>query len=105
VAARHREVQGFIFDVIQDPCPYRLQSASPSRQKRFLHLLFQQNHLPVNSEAETFEQKEGPRAKFYGSNNPGVGVCVFNYLTLFQLKLESMLIPKEICLPLHYNYI
>lgn len=106
VAARHREAQGFVFDVIQDPCPYRFQTAENSRSKRFLHHLFYQDRPSyiannVNNEAETFDKKEGPTAKFFVSNS-GPGVCVFNYLTLFQLKMESMFIPKQVCVPQFY---
>lgn len=79
VAGRHREAQGFVFDVIQEPCPYRLELA------------------------ESFgSNKEQVHAKFFNQRQAPPGFCVFNLFTLLQIKMETLLVPKEVCLPHFY---
>lgn len=114
-------IQGFVFDVIQEPCPYRLQEATPYKIKepvsifkkiRSEKLLFnpytfgsfnikpQYPHQSVSTrdrEEDTSSKFFMPETNFMSSNN-----CVLSPLKLLHLKLETIGIYKHICLPYQY---
>lgn len=108
--------QGFIFDVIQEACPFKLQENSQSlpqqtvsshRQKRFFF------HPNLNNERETVgfgivpaikhfksDVDESFKAKFFQpETNFVANTCSMNHLKLFQLKLEYFSVIKQYCLP------
>lgn len=108
---RYLHPQGFIFEIEQLNCPFKIQSA-PSRQKRTIilkkllflpHLL--KNHLighQPDPQHDLIDPEEGFRAKFNQANPQFIpNVCSLNYLKLIQLKIESFGILKHFCLPLY----
>ncbi|CRK94056.1 CLUMA_CG007580, isoform A [Clunio marinus] len=102
--------QGFVFDVIQEPCPFKIQENVQAdevalRQKRFFsHDFFPKpligRNFPIHSQINKIKSDidESFRSKFYASDPNYVNnVCTFNSLTLFNMKLETIGIPKEFC--------
>lgn len=110
VPGSFRNAQGFVLDVIQEACPLKLQSSL--RKKRhllseaFIHPLLNSNHpfLP-NPEFRKIKSDVDDKfkSKFFNTspNSYISDVCVLNHLTLFKLKLETIGIPKQYCLPIY----
>jgi hypothetical protein len=103
--------QGFIFDVEQLDCPFKIQAADENenlvRVRRTLlasKFLLAKKHLLGSRLTQAHgDIDEGFHAKFFSSNlNPNGyinNVCTLNHLRFMHLKLESFGIPKHYCLP------
>ena len=113
--------QGFAFDIIQETCPFKIQDSVRSRrQKRFLfpgtiqlHPFLRNPFLshpqqptypqlpPIAGLQPSFDIDDTFKSKFFQPNNEDFGnnVCVMNHLKFFQLKLETIALPKQFCLP------
>jgi CUB domain len=108
VAGQFMNTQGFVFDVIQEACPFKIQAnVQRSREKRFiLHSLFndqqfgqQQPIYPVIKQIKS-DIDDKFKSKFFQSEPNYVNnVCVMNHMKLFQMKLETLGIPKQYCFP------
>lgn len=111
--------QGFVFDVIQEPCPFKIQDEDDrdmnqaQRQPRHLlakKLLLKPLLLGSNDPSSSFSllpsiQKfrsdfdEKFKAKFHQPEASYIdNVCVLNHLRLFQLKLETIGMAKQYCI-------
>lgn len=81
---KYLNAQGFIFEVIQEDCPFKLQNSSMRRSKRFIHLLPQMSYLTKRYEeylkSNVFDKK---RALLNNS-------CIWNHLTFLKIRLESI---------------
>lgn len=112
--------QGFIFDVEQLDCPFKIQQAPDEngegnslRVRRTLFagkFLLAKKHIftPRLSHAHG-DIEEGFHAKFFPSPNTNPNgyinnVCTLNHLRLMQLKLESFGILKHYCLPAYWIF-
>lgn len=109
---RYHRPQGFVFDVIQEDCPFKLQDARAKRSKRFVHLLKwleakkNTNQLPILPH-HGFAGGVGPRnldidenftPKFFSPTNGLLdGACAWNHLNMLQFKLETLSVPKLYC--------
>lgn len=110
--------QGFVFDVIQEPCPFKIQqNIQPARQMRhvksekfFLQPLFangqneqQPKEFGLLPAIKQFKSDIGEsfNSKFFQPDQSNFinNVCVMNHLKLFQLKLETLAIAKQYCIP------
>lgn len=112
--------QGFVLDIIQEACPFKLQDKREYlRQKRhltsekfMLHPFLRQNinqegyptpslqlHPSIRQIKTDIDDKF--KSKFFNSQPNGFenNVCVMNHLTLFRMKLETIGITKQYCLP------
>lgn len=107
--------QGFVLDIIQEACPYKLQeNLQGSRQARHLksekflqHPLFGKRYepefpfIPAIKQFK-FDVDESFKSKFFKSDQSLINnVCVMNHLKLFQLKLETLSIAKQYCIPFY----
>lgn len=110
--------QGFVLDIIQEACPFKLQDNRENlRQKRhffshnFLNPLLTQNQQPTIALHPSLRQFKTDiddkfKSKFFNAqpdNSPN-NVCVMNHLTLFKLKMETIGIPKQYCFPISQFY-
>lgn len=107
---RYMRPQGFVFDVIQENCPFKLQDSRSDRKKRFVHLLpwlHAKKHiqLPIfphegvvglAPKLPDFEEKFTPKF-FNPSNGLRDNSCSWNHLNLLQFKLDSLSIPTQYC--------
>lgn len=119
VPGAFQNAQGFVLDVMQEACPFKLQDNRENfRQKRFLqperfmlHPFLRQGHnhgvasYPSLQQAKT-DIDEKLRSKFFNAeqNNFARNVCVMNHLTLFRMKLETIGVTKQYCLPISPFY-
>jgi hypothetical protein len=91
------------------PLPQLQQSVQP-REKRFiLHKLLKAHHqddyelFPALKQIKT-DIDEKFQSKFFQPNGNGFinNVCLMNHIKLFQMKLETIGIPKQYCFPSFY---
>ncbi|CAO1408782.1 unnamed protein product [Diamesa hyperborea] len=103
-------IQGFVFDVIQEPCPYKIQEPVNIFKKiRSEKLLLKPNFASFNINPQYPEQsvrtrdREEVSSKFYMPESNYMGNnCVLSPIKLLHLKLETIGIYKHICLPNQY---
>lgn len=111
---RYFRPQGFVFDVIQEDCPFKLQQDSRSeRKKRFVNIFPWLEAKKRNYPVPIFPHQNDPvlgvghknhdigehfAPKFFNPNNNLAGnACLWNHLTILQFKLETLSIPKQYC--------
>ncbi|CAO1378346.1 unnamed protein product [Diamesa serratosioi] len=105
-------IQGFVLDVIQELCPYKIQEPVKIFKKmRSEKLLFKPHsfgRFNINPEypqqaVSTRDREEVTSSKFYmPESNFMSNNCILSPLKLLQLKLETIGIFKHICLPYKY---
>ena len=100
--------QGFVLDIVQEACPFKIQQSQQNRGKRFIfHNLFLRNQQS-DEFASAIEQiktdvDEKFKSKFFQADRNSINsVCVMNHLRMFQMKLELIGIPKQYCIPKFY---
>lgn len=102
--------QGFVLDIEQQDCPFKIQSETKRVRrhllsKTFLHPMLMKNHFLTSHFAQQGQHPddddESFRAKFFTQSNPGFvnNVCTFNHLKFLQLKVETIGILKHFCVP------
>jgi len=100
--------QGFVLDIIQEACPFKIQGFPQQQQqpmrkpeKLFLHPLFlKKSLLPWHQIKADLDEKF--KSKFYQPEQNFVQAnCVLNHFTLLQLKLETFGIYKHYCQPFY----
>ncbi len=101
--------QGFVFEVEQLDCPFKIQQAPDTNSLRVRRTLFASKFLLAKKHllAPHFNQArddidEGFHAKFFHPPNPNGyinNVCTLNHLRLLHLQLESFGVLKHYCLP------
>lgn len=105
--------QGFILEIIQEACPFKIQDNSRREvrhikpEKFILHPFFNKRHdqqpapfIP-NFHHVRPDIDDAFKSKFFQPqpNNFGGSVCVFNHSRLLQLKFESLGTVKQYCFP------
>lgn len=125
VPGSYANAQGFVFDVVQEPCPFKIQdgyqngyktgaSKQIKSEKFLLHPLLnngQGQEIPrdyptLQLHPALRQFKSDVAEKFQGKflqpePNYINNVCVMNHLKLFQLTLETLGIFKQYCLPFY----
>ena len=105
-------IQGFVLDIIQEQCPYKIQEpVNIFKKMRSEKLLFNPHsfggfnikpEFPQQS-MNTRDREEVLSSKFYmPESNFMSNNCVLSPLKLLHLKLETIGIYKHICLPYQY---
>lgn len=110
VPGRYPRAQGFVMDVIQEQCPFKIQQqfqlpVKSKSEKLFLHPLLIRQQAPLSF--PLFNQykpniDENVKSKFFAAEQNFISNnCAFNHLTLLQIKLETFGIFKHFCLPFY----
>ena len=109
-------VQGFVFEIIQEACPYKIQQNEPLKrqarhlnpEKFLLHPFLTKSHQqPDYSLIPSIKQfkdefHETFKSKFYKSDQSFINnVCYMNHFKLLQLKVETFGIAKHYCIPFY----
>ena len=107
----HRNTQGFVFDIIQEQCPYRYtkqinkQQPIIEKSQKFLlstHLFSNYGpSIPQNTREEHFDREEAASGSrfFIPQHQESGNVCYFSFLTLLQIKIDTLGVPKPGCYP------
>lgn len=102
--------QGFVFEIEQLDCPFKIQAAPDESLRRVRRTLFTgklllaKKHLLGSRLTQTHGDIDGEsfHAKFFPPQNPNGyinNVCTLNHLRFMQFKLESFGVFKHLCLP------
>lgn len=113
VPGQFTNAQGFVLDIIQEACPFKIQeNINRPREKRFIfHTLLNKHQFGQQPNVDIFPSvkqiksdiDEKFKSKFFQSEPNYINnVCVLNPLKIFQMKLENLGILKQYCIPSQY---